>query len=280
MRPPLTPPSPGQWTMSDGYVLRGRVWIGPPRPRACVLYFHGIQSHGGWYEWSASVLASSGCAVVLPDRRGSGLCAPPRGDVGSIARWREDVDAVADWASAQFLSPRLAVLGMSWGGKLAADLAWRRPEIVERLLLLTPGVFPAVDVGFVGRLRIAASLLAGGRGEHLIPLSDPALFTDNPAGQSFIEQDALKLTHATARFLWHSARLEASLRRLPAGAIRVPTQLVLAQGDRIIRNEPTVNWVRRVVGPSADVHSLTGAHTLEFAESVRDFQDLLSGWTV
>lgn len=280
MRPPLTPPSPGQWTMSDGYVLRGRVWAGPPRPRTCVLYFHGIQSHGGWYEWSASVLASAGCAVVLPDRRGSGLCAPPRGDVCSLARWREDVDAIADWASAQFSSPRLAVLGMSWGGKLAADLAWRRPEIVERLLLLTPGVFPAVDVGFGGRLRIAASLLAGGRGEHLIPLSDPALFTDNPAGQAFIKQDALKLTHATARFLWHSTRLEASLRRLPAGAVRVPTQLVLAQGDRIIRNEPTVNWVRRVIGPSADVHSLAGAHTLEFGESVREFQDLLSGWTV
>lgn len=264
--------------MSDGYVIRGRVWTGPRRPRACVLYFHGIQSHGGWYEWSASVLASAGCAVVLPDRRGSGLCAPPRGDVASIAQWRADVDAIADWAAAQFSSSRLAVVGMSWGGKLAADLAWRRPEIVERLLLLTPGIFPAVDVGFGGRLRIAASLLAGGRAEHLIPLSDPALFTDNPAGQAFIEQDALKLTHATARFLWNSARLDAALRRLPAGAIRVPTQLVVAEGDRIIRNAPTVNWVLRIAGPAAEFRHLTGAHTLEFAESSEEFRDLLLAW--
>ena len=58
MRRPDLPPAPNSWTLSDGYVLQGRVW----RPasgaaRCAVLYLHGIQSHGAWFEWSAGRLA-------------------------------------------------------------------------------------------------------------------------------------------------------------------------------------------------------------------------------
>ena len=67
------------------------------------------------------------------------------------------------------------------------------------------GLFPSVDVGFATRAGIGLSLLAGGRRMFAIPLNDPALFTDNPAGHEFIAGDPLKLTHATARFFWHYA---------------------------------------------------------------------------
>ncbi|MGE3182793.1 MAG: lysophospholipase, partial [Phycisphaerae bacterium] len=67
---PLTPPSFQNWPQDDGYVVRGRVWnANAPSTRTPILYLHGIQSHGGWYEWSASVLASQGQTVMMPDRR-------------------------------------------------------------------------------------------------------------------------------------------------------------------------------------------------------------------
>lgn len=278
MLPPLIPAARHVWTMSDGYPVHGRIWSGIDRPRAAVLYFHGIQSHGAWYEWSASLFAAAGCAVALPDRRGSGLNAPPRGDVASIGRWRADVDALADWLAAQTALPRLWVVGLSWGAKLAVDLALRRPEIVERLLLITPGIYPAVDVGVLGRLRIAAALLRGGRAAQPIPLTDPALFTDNPAGQAFIAADTLKLTQATARFLWHSSRLDVLLRRAPAGGLRPATTLLLAQADRIIRNDPIVNWLQRICSAAPAVHRLAGAHTLEFAADREEFERSLKTW--
>ncbi|HMQ16427.1 MAG TPA: hypothetical protein PKC49_10665, partial [Phycisphaerae bacterium] len=62
MRSPLSPPKLIQWTAADGYVLSGRVWTPAQTPARspAVLYLHGIQSHGGWFEWSASLLAQAG----------------------------------------------------------------------------------------------------------------------------------------------------------------------------------------------------------------------------
>jgi acylglycerol lipase len=280
MRPPLSPPEFHAWRMSDGYPLRGRVWRarGGAGGRA-VLYLHGIQSHGGWFEWSASVLADAGAAVVLPDRRGSGLNEQARGDVAHRRRWLQDLDELSDWIARNLRPSRIDVVGVSWGGKLAAAWAVDNPNTCNRLMLIAPGVFPAVDVGPAERLRIGAALITRSTKPFPIPLSDPALFTDNPASRAFIEHDELKLTHATARFLYHSTRLDQHLRRRPRGAIQCETALVMAGRERIIRNDPTLAWLKRVAWKHLGVHMFPDAcHTLEFESDVTGFEALLRTW--
>jgi len=282
MRPPPLPPCFCGWTMSDGYLVRGRFWAPPAGPpRGAVLYLHGIQSHGGWFAWSASLLAQHGCFVLLPDRRGSGMNPEARGDVSAADRWLADIDELAAWVRQQTGLERLSLVAVSWGGKLAAAWAVRNPQRVGRLLLSTPGVFPAVDVRRAERMRIAAALLLGGRGEFRIPLDDPERFTDNPDGQAFIRNDPLKLTRATARFLFHSARLERRLRRLPHGALSPPMTLLLAGRDRIIANGPTEAWARRVSGGRARVICRPDqAHTMEFARDTSAYEQVLVEWAV
>ena len=280
MRPPLSPPDLCTWSLSDGYALRGRIW--QPHnspPRLTVLYLHGIQSHGGWFEWSASLLAEAGCAVVLADRRGSGLNQEARGDTPSADRWLADIDELADWAASTFAAARFGVVGVSWGGKLAAAWALRRPERVERLMLIAPGLFPAVDLGLWDKLRVVQSLLAGGRRQMDVPLADPALFTDNPAGRQFIADDPLKLPRVTARFLYFSRVLDRELRRAAVRSLASPITLLLAGRDRIIRNGPTESWTRRISAQSVDIQVLNGcAHTLEFEPEVAPFAENLRRW--
>jgi acylglycerol lipase len=280
MRPPLTPPAFQRWTMSDRYTLRGRVWppTCPNSPHA-VIYLHGIQSHGGWFEWSASRLAQHGQPVILPDRRGSGLNHAARGDTPSAERWLLDVDELATWAREEYGVGGFDVVGVSWGGKLALAWTLRHAECVSRLLLIGPGLFPAVDIGRWNRFRIGLSLSTGGKRTFAIPLGDPGLFTDNPKGQGFIAGDPLKLTRATARFFWHSRRLDRRLLRTAAGALQAETMLVLAGEDRIIRNQPTEAWLQRVAGRSAQVVTFPdAAHTLEFAAAPEGFRDVIDGW--
>jgi acylglycerol lipase len=266
--------------MSDGYTVRGRVW--PPTrhdPLHALIYLHGIQSHGGWFEWSASLLAAHGCPVILPDRRGSGLNDAARGDTPSAERWLLDIDELAKWAEREYGVARLDVVGVSWGGKLALTWALRHTDRIGRLLLIGPGLFPAVDIGPRGRLRIGLSLLTGGKRMFAIPLDDPELFTDNPDGQDFIANDPLKLTRATARFFWYSRRLDRHLLRTTDGALRAATTLVLAGRDRIILNQPTEAWIRRVAGQGAHVVTFgDAAHTLEFAADPRGFRELIECW--
>jgi acylglycerol lipase len=280
MRAPLTPPEFHSWRVSDGYELRGRVWP-PAGPGAAVgaLYLHGIQSHGGWFEWSASCLAQAGLPVLLADRRGSGLNRAARGDTPSVERWLADLDEVAEWAERAWQVPRIAVVGVSWGGKLAVAWALRRPQRVARVLLIAPGLFPAIDVGTFTRLRIGAALLTHPQCAFPIPLADPALFTDDPAGRAFIASDPLKLTRATARFLYQSACLDRLLRRAASRSLPADTTLVLAGRDRIIRNAPTALWLQRIGTQAPTVHEFpVAAHTLEFEAELDAFGAVLRHW--
>ena len=266
--------------MSDGYVIHGRLWPPPAdaRPAAAFIYVHGVQSHGGWFEWSAALLAQTGNPVLLPDRRGSGLNRQSPGDTPAAQRWLADIDELAAWLETRYGIERFGVVGVSWGGKLAVAWALRNNERVERLLLVAPGVFPAVDLGIIGRSRVGWSLLFGGRRRFPIPLDDPRLFTDNPAGQAFINDDPLKLTHATARFLYQSSKLDRQLAKAATGSLRVPVALALAARDRIIRNSPTEQWLRRLAAQPVSVRVFPAAHTLEFEESVATFEGFIRQW--
>jgi alpha-beta hydrolase superfamily lysophospholipase len=278
MRPPLTPPQHRTWTLSDGYTLHGRVWTAPTPAGPPVLYLHGIQSHGGWFEGSASWLADAGRTVVLPDRRGSGLNAEPRGDVPHRRRWLDDLDAL--WGEiAHEQDDTCDVVGVSWGGKLAVAWAQARPQRVRRLLLIAPGLFPAVDVGLTERFRIGLALVRNPAARHPIPLDDPGLFTQNRDGKDFISNDTLKLTSATARFLYQSARLDHDLRKLPSGALQAQVTLLLAGRERIIRNQPTRDWLTRICTAAPEIHLLSDAsHTFEFESDISSFETALRAW--
>lgn len=272
MRPPKTPPRLRTWTLSDGYVMQGRVWGGgdpdiAEHGRELVLYLHGIQSHGGWFERSAAELAAPQRVVLLPDRRGSGLNAAERGDVAHWRRWLDDLDELLSCARRDYEVERVSVVGVSWGGKLALSWLCARRPAVERVVLIAPGLAPAVDVSRRTKFQIVRALLTDPRRLFPIPLNDPALFTDSPAARGFIEEDPLKLTHATARFLYHSRNLDRLLSKEPPGAITAECHLFLAGRERIVRNAPTEALVRKLVKGSPNVRFFpTARHTLEFEE--------------
>ncbi len=280
MHPPLRPPEFQTWQMTDGYELRGRVW----RPSAAssgtpILYLHGIQSHGGWFEWSASLLAETGALVMLPDRRGSGLNERERGDVSHRERWLNDVDELAEWTTRQTDSSAMRVVGVSWGGKLAAAWAMRRHTQCDALLLIAPGIYPAVDVGWRNRLRIASSLLTQPTRTFPIPLSDPALFTANPNAQGFIRADGLKLERATAKFLYESSRLDREVRRPQRGNALPRTTIMLAERDSIIENEKVIAWSKLCPAAAMEAHVVRNScHTLEFEEDRREFGERIRTW--
>lgn len=280
MRPPLTQPEFVTRRMSDGYEIRGRLWRGDPESGTGVIYLHGIQSHGGWYAWSASLLAESGLSVLLPDRRGSGLNNADRGDTPSMLRWLTDLDDLADWLRASLGVSRPALVGVSWGGKLAAYWAWLNADRVSRLLLIAPGLFPKVSVGIATRAVIGLSALYSPRRQFDLPLGDGDLFTQNQTGQEFINNDRLGLRQATARFLYHSFVLDRRALRIPGKALTMPITVALAGNDRIIRNHPTQRWIERICSTSVGIQVFPDAeHTLEFESDVRPLQGFLTHWS-
>jgi alpha-beta hydrolase superfamily lysophospholipase len=256
---------------ADGYELFCRRWApasGHP-PCGLVVYLHGIQSHGGWYEASAQHFADAGLAVYLADRRGSGRNASDRGHADSWEQLARDVTdledrALADWLPLAGRLP-LVLVGVSWGGKLAAALAAMHGTRYAGVVLLCPGICPRRDVSFATKAAIAWSLLRRhDRRLFPIPLNNPELFTANPERLDFLRHDALALHEATARFLFESRRLDRYLVEA-APRIVVPLLTALAEYDRIIDNGATVRFLERTASADRTVKCYGGAHhTLEF----------------
>ncbi len=265
------------WVASDGYVGALRRWPVAGRPRARVVFLHGIQSHGGWYHRSCEHLNAAGFEVYFLDRRGCGRNPVRRGDTPSFRRLIDDVVEFMRPLRATG-SPPLRLAGISWGGKLAASVCSRAPGLIDGLALLCPGLCPRVGTPLGTQILIGRARIRFPRQYFDIPLNDPKLFTASPDWQRFIADDPLALRKATARFFVENLRFNIYLRRRPP-RLRVPVLLQLAERDRIINNRATRRFALQYLSPATRIIEYPGAsHTLEFEPPGHPFLDDLTQW--
>jgi acylglycerol lipase len=268
-------------TMSDGYSVHVTRWRPEGRPRGHLVVLHGVQSHGGWYHNFGRTLADRGYETTFPDRRGSGKNTVDRGHASSDIRLLDDVAECLRSVRDRDPSLPIALAGISWGGKLAVITAARRPELVDALALICPGLHPRVDVGRRERLKIALAYFLNRRKHFPIPLADPALFTATPEGQSFIASDPLSLRTATAALLAASRFIDVRVRRAQK-KVRQPALLMLGGQDRIVDNAKTLDYFEGTGSTSRRVIEYPeGHHTLEFepdpSRHALDLADWLDG---
>lgn len=250
----------------DGYRWKYRQYHPTGAAHGIVVFIHGIQSHGGWYEHSCTQLSRASYQVYFLDRRGSGMNAADRGDAPSFRRLLDDIAAFVTGLPRDAARGRLPVYlaGISWGGKLAVALERRHPGLVDGLILMCPGFFARVRPTLWQRISILCTRLFRPRKMFPIPLNEPDLFTATPRWQQFLREDPLRLHQASARLLVESVRLDGYLRFTPK-YVHVPVLLLLASEDRIIHNARTREFVGQFATPDREIIEYAGAHhTLEF----------------
>jgi alpha-beta hydrolase superfamily lysophospholipase len=268
----------------DGYRLHYRHWE-PAKapPTARIVAVHGIQSHSGWYAWSTSQLCQAGCEVFFLDRRGSGMNETGRGDAPSVDSLVNDVllflsDLKLESRITGMNVPTV-LMAVSWGGKLATIATARRPDLVDGLALLYPGLKALVRATWWQQIQLALADRLGIRRKRVpIPLEDPALFTGGSRWQDFIRNDPLALRDVTVSFLLANRDLDRFLDACPP-AIHQPVLLMLAGKDDIIDNEATRRYVEGFASTERMIHEYPEArHTLEFEPDRQRFVDDLVAW--
>jgi acylglycerol lipase len=264
-----------------------------------VVYLHGIQSHGGWFLRSCDYLRQNGMTVLAAERRGSGLNEKERGHCGSAKQLIEDTDRCVEWIRDYVRKARgvksqstneekkapdpffkVDIVAVSWSGKLALAYAAQFPQKVRSVVLVTPGLKAKIDISLKDKIVIGAHGIVSPHKLHEIPLNEPKLFTANPEKIKFLENDPLKLTHATASFFVTSKHLDLQVPKL-LSRLTMPVYLLLAEHDKIIDNDATINLLRNVLQPIDKSGNLVriypGAHhTLDFEPNPQEyFEDLV-----
>jgi pimeloyl-ACP methyl ester carboxylesterase len=158
MAPPMPHVAGVEHREVDVRGLRVHVALAGPSAGRPVLLAHGWPQH--WYEWRHLIgpLAEAGYRVVAPDFRGFGWSEyPPDED------FRKETlvdDLIALCAALGY--ERVSLVGHDWGCWAGWLLCLRRPDLVERAVLLSaPPPFPPdqIDPAAVGRLgRLAYQL--------------------------------------------------------------------------------------------------------------------------
>ena len=262
---------------SDGYSFYYRRYAPPGVARSRLVFLHGVRSHGGWYGRSCREFAKRGHEVLFLDRRGSGLNTAHLGDAPSFRRLIDDVAEFVQSLRADRAWLPVFICGISWGGKLAVGLPYRRPGLVDGLVLLCPGLAAKVKPPLPRRLRIALASRLRPDNRFPIPLNDAELFTSSTEWQKFIDADPHGLRLATARFLFNSFALDIYLRRA-ARRVTVPSLLMLAGHDRIIDNARTRSIVARFPGETSVIEYSGAHHTLEFEPPDHPWIEEMARW--
>ena len=278
------PPQIRTYRALDGYRLHYRHWRPAVEPtRARIVALHGIQSHSGWYAHSCSRLCAAGYEIFQLDRRGSGMNEPDRGHVASCDTWVNDLlQFLSELRVEERLTGRripIVLQGVSWGGKLATLAAARRPDLLDGLVLLYPGLCARVGANAWQQVQLTLAGWLGIRTKRVpIPLQDPALFTGQPHWQEQIRNDPLALREVTVSFLLANRELDRALSACPP-AIRHPVLLMLAGRDRIIDNSATRACVERFATTDRTILEYPEAcHTLEFEPDRDRIVDDFLGW--
>lgn len=275
-------PSIRNFTASDGYKIHFRHWQAET-PRGIVIALHGIQSHSGWYNASSRAMADAGFDVYFADRRGSGGNGFQRGQAVHGMRLVNDVRALASLARGEHGSDSksnsplpITLMGISWGGKIAASAVSLFPSEFQGLALLNPGLEPRLCPNAWQRFRLKlARRFEAIKLDIPIPLRAPELFTDTPQWQQFIAEDPLALHNVSSSFL-NAGKDMDDIVAAHGSEIRSPVLLMLAGKDKIIDNAKTRELVTRFrTYHLTSVCYPNACHTLEFeADREAIFSDL------
>ena len=252
-------PSEHRFESHDGTILFYRAWLPKDagRIRRAIVLLHRGHEHSGRMGEIAASLRSEGTAVFAWDARGHGESAGARGDAESFSVYVKDLDCFARCIldRCDLALEDVAIVAHSVGAVIAAAWVHDYAPPIRALVLATPAfrVKLYVPLALPGlqmlqRLRPHAFIRSyvGGR-----------LLTHDRNQAAAYDRDPAVSRQISVRVLLD---LDATARRIiaDAGAIRVPTLVLAAGSDAVVRRAPQEEFVRRLSSPRKELEVLAG----------------------
>lgn len=265
------------WRTKDGTEHPVRIWRADPQS-VIVLYFHGIEGHGRWFEDTALELNKKGVTTFAPDRRGAGSSTAMRGHADSWKQLVDDADELLQRIRQKNPASPIFFVANCWGSKVALSLAGRQHNsFIRGLAMTSPAVCVQVDVSLSTKMLIGLSLLRGGKDYFDIPLA-PEHFTDVPQYLDYIRRDPLRLTKATASFFFESIKLTRAC-KASARSLNVPLLILQSGRDTIVDIEKIKHWFKELKAEDKTLSMFTeAAHSLDFDPHASEYQEALANW--
>jgi pimeloyl-ACP methyl ester carboxylesterase len=245
--------------LADGQVHVLRAGAGPP-----LLFLHAAGGAGGWFPFHD--LLARRFEVFAPDHPGFGKS----DDFPAVEAMDDLVYHYLDVIDALGLD-RPHVVGASFGGWLAAELAVAAPSAIGSLALLSPVGLrmagePVADLFLMTPRQVVDALFRD-------RTRAGALFPGPPDVDAVIA--AYRDRTALARFCWvpfmANPKLERRLHRITA-----PTLVAWPEDDRVVPGAHAHRYAQRI--PGARLHTVPDCGHAMYFERPAEFAGIVTGF--
>jgi lipase len=244
-----------------------------------VVCLHGVLAHGRRFRKLAEERLAASFRVVALDLRGHGH-----------SDWEPPWDLDAHLADLEETAAALGIdraiwIGHSFGGRLSMELAARRPDLVDRLVLLDPAIWVPPPIALqraeaeradrsFSSVEEAIERRLGTGGLHHTPRE---LLEEEMADHLVASEDGL-LRYRYAQSSVVAAYGELAKSPPPFEKLRVPTLLVRGASTDVVP-EPFLEVYREGLGDLLEVATVPGGHIVlwdGFAETADAIEDFLA----
>ncbi len=235
----------------DGSEIFYRQWPASETGRHAVILIHRGHEHSGPLQDLVDELNLPDCSIFAWDARGHGRSPGVRGDAPSFAALVHDLDCFARHITDAHGIPleQLALMASSLGAVIASAWVHDYAPPLRALVLAAPAFRVKLYVPFAipllrlrSRLRGRSFLRSYVRGRWLTHDEATArAYDDDPLVSPDISVDVLLGLHDAA------TRIVAD-----AGAIRVPTLVLTAGSDWVVRARPQRQFLERLSSPAKE----------------------------
>jgi pimeloyl-ACP methyl ester carboxylesterase len=218
-----------------------------------VLVLHDELGYPGWLNWNADLAAER--ELIIPLLPGFGRA--PR--IDWVFSWRDLIQVLARWLREQKLAP-IDVIGFSFGGWLAAEMALADPKLFRRMVLVGPfgikapeGKGEIADIFAVPALKWLASTV---KDYQNLPEFAQLYGGGHETPEQFEAFDDARAE--CARLAWQPYMFNPSLPHHLGGLKGVPTTIVWGDQDEIVPRAAMDIYAQGIPGAHLNVVSGSG----------------------
>lgn len=237
----------------DGLELFYRAWRPPTPSDKALILFHRGHEHSGRFQEVVDTLALEDVSIFAWDARGHGRSPGERGHADNVACLVKDVDAFARFISKKYEIPieNMVVMGHSVGSVIVSAWVHNYAPPIRAMILGTPALRVRLYVPFaIPLLRLWQVIKPKAFIQSYVKAK---MLTHDPEQAEQYANDML-ITRAIAVNILIGLHDTSTRLMADAGAIQVPTLVLAAGSDWVVRLSAQKRFFDRLSSPGKQMH--------------------------
>lgn len=260
----------GWFESGDGTRLMWRRQRPDGKPRATLLFVHGLAEHSGRYLHVFDRFSAAGYDCWAFDYRCHGESPGLRVHVDRFDEFVDDVAAAHRMVRDTAPQGPLVLVGHSQGGLLALRYVVTHPEGIDGIIISSPFLGMHPDSKPPAALQMVANIVSTfSRKLMFSKVADPSLLSRTPGVAEAYVADPLVSSTVSARWFTEIMRAQLDIRER-AARLAVPALIMQSGDDRLVDPAVTGAWAAAAPAEFVEYVEWPGLYHEMFNEPERE----------